>query len=348
MTHSRAEVRFFSPFNALSSEYLDKVIEKAQLREIPKGKIIFKRGKTLEENYYLLEGRVDLIDAQFEKQTLEAGTEASRSPLNNGMPTEVSALAKTAVKLICLERDFVDLVLVWSQSGDDVTENDAGQEPPPADEHDWMSYLLEAPLFARVPPSNIQKLFVRFEPVEFEAGSWVIREGEPGDFFYVLERGRAQVLNKAGEPLAEIGPGDYFGEEALVGETTRNAGVRMLTDGSLMRLEKQDFNELLQEPVIRSIDTQELQQLREKGRALEVLDVRLPLERRMGFVAESRNIPLAKLRDSLPELGGEPLYIVPDDSGRRAHVAVQLLLQAGLDAVILSQSEALHQTGSVA
>lgn len=347
MTHSRAEVRFFSPFNALSSEYLDKVIEKAQLRELPKGKIIFKRGKTLDENYYLLEGRVDLIDAQFEKQTLDAGSEASRTPLNNGMPTQVSALAKTSVKLICLERDFVDLVLAWSQSGE-VVEHEQEPESPPADEHDWMSYLLEAPLFARVPPSNIQKLFVRFESVEFDAGSWVIREGEPGDFFYVLERGRAQVLNKAGEPLAEIGPGEYFGEEALVGETTRNAGVRMLTQGSLMRLEKQDFSELLQEPVMRSIDKQELQQLREKGRSVEILDVRLPLERRMGFIDKSRNIPLAKLRESLPELDGEHLYLVSDDSGRRACVAVQLLLQAGLDAMILSQSEALHETGSPA
>lgn len=347
MTHSRAEVRFFSPFNALSSEYLDKVIEKAELREILKGKIIFKRGKTLEENYYLLEGRVDLIDAQFEKQTLDAGSEASRSPLNNGMPTQVSAVAKTSVKLLCLERDFVDLVLVWSQSGE-VVEQGHETKAPPADEHDWMSYLLEAPLFARVPPSNIQKLFVRFESAEFEAGSWVIREGEPGDFFYVLECGRAQVLNKAGEPLAEIGPGDYFGEEALVGETTRNAGVRMLTSGSLMRLEKQDFTELLQEPVMRCIDTQELQKLREKDRPFEILDVRLPLERRMGFIEQSRNIPLAKLRDLLPELDEECLYIVADDSGRRARVAVQLLLQAGLDAMILSQSEALHETDSPA
>ncbi len=347
MTHSRAEVRFFSPFNALSSEYLDKVIEKAQLRELPKGKIIFKRGKTLEENYYLLEGCVDLIDAQFEKQALEAGSEASRNPLNNGMPTQVSALAKTSVKLMCLERDFVDLILVWSQSGE-VVEHDHPAAPPPADEHDWMSYLLEAPLFSRVPPSNIQKLFVRFESVEFDAGSWVIREGEPGDFFYVLERGRAQVLNKAGQPLAEIGPGDYFGEEALVGETTRNAGVRMLTEGSLMRLEKQDFSELLQEPVMRSIDTQEVQLLREKGRPVEMLDVRLPLERRMGFIAKSRSIPLAKLRESLPELNREHLYIVSDDAGRRACVAVQLLLQAGLDALVLNQSEALHETDSPA
>lgn len=348
MTHSRAEVRFFSPFDTLSSDYLDKVIEKAQLREFPKGTIIFKRGKTLEDNYYLLDGCVDLIDAQFEKQVLEAGTEASRQPLNNGMPTQVSALAKTSVKLICLERDFVDLVMVWSQSSDEAVESGAAAQPPAADEHDWMSYLLEAPLFARVPPSNIQKLFVRFEAVEFDADDWVIREGEPGDYFYVLERGQAQVLNKVGEPLAEIGPGDYFGEEALVGETTRNAGVRMLTDGSLMRLEKQDFNELLQEPMMRSIDAEELQQLRNNANPVEILDVRLPLERRMGLVANSRNIPLAKLRDLLPELEDDHLYVVPDDAGRRARVAVQLLLQAGLDAVILDQSEALHGTSSAA
>src|SRR5690606_27478478 len=104
------------------------------------------------------------------------------------------------------------------------------------------------------------------ENLEAEAGSLIVKEGEPGDYFYVLERGRARVVNRAGDHLAELGPGDYFGEEALVGETTRNASVEMISDGSLMRLEKQDFSALLQEPVMKLVRAEDLRQQFKSGK----------------------------------------------------------------------------------
>jgi CRP-like cAMP-binding protein len=342
MTISRDRLGFFSPFDTLSSEYLDKVLEKAQIREMPKGKIIFSRGKTLSESLYLLDGEVDLVSAQFEREARKAGSEASRLPLNNSLPTQVSAVATTSVQLLSLERDFIDLVMAWSESHDQGGEVEVEEVSSGADEHDWMSCLLEAPLFARVPPGNIQQLFVRFVSERVEAGQLVVREGEPGDYFYVLESGQVQVKDKAGRVLAELGPGEYFGEEALVGETTRNASVQMLTDGTLMKLEKSDFQALLQAPLMREIDLQEWRKLASEPAGAILLDVRLPLERRMGQVPESRNIPLGRLRQALPQLEAGPTYVVADDGGRRSCVAAQLLLQAGLDAVILKDAEQLH------
>ncbi|MDQ2077174.1 cyclic nucleotide-binding domain-containing protein [Marinimicrobium sp. ABcell2] len=348
MTITRDQLSFFSPFDTLSEEYLHKVLDKAQVRDVPKGKIIFPRGKSLSESLYLLEGQVDLVSANFEREPREAGSEASRVPLNNTLPTQVSAVATTDVRLLRLGQDFVDLVMAWSESHDQKSQEPVEKKTSGADEHDWMSCLLEAPLFARVPPGNIQQLFVRFVPEEIKAGQLVVREGEPGDYFYVLESGSALVKDKGGVVLAELGPGEYFGEEALVGETTRNASVEMLTDGTLMKLEKADFQALLQEPMMRVVDAQEWQKLAAEPSGAILLDVRLPLERRMGLVPESRNIPLGRLRQALPELKAGPTYVVADDGGRRSCVAAQLLLQAGLDAVILKDAERLHPQNQVA
>ena len=339
MTLNRDRLRCFSPFSTLAGDYLDKILDRAQVLDVPRGKIIFPRGKTLPESLYLLEGEVDLVSANFEREARAAGTEASQLPLNSTRPTELSAVATTPVRLLQLERDFIDKVMAWSESHDQPKKATGGAA---ADEHDWMSYLLEAPLFARVPPGNIQQLFVRFVSQSTTANEWVVREGEPGDFFYVLEAGRAQVKNRSDRVLAELGPGDYFGEEALVGDTTRNANVQMLSDGILMKLEKADFQALLQEPIMREVDLGEWQRLANKPSGAVVLDVRLPLERRMGHVPESRNIPLGRLRETLAELETGPTYAVADDGGRRSYVAAQLLLQAGLDAVIIKDAQQLH------
>jgi CRP-like cAMP-binding protein len=239
------------------------------------------------------------------------------------------------VTLISIESDFLDLVMAWSESR---TPPNAIKKPVKTqveDEKDWMSSLIEAPLFEKLPPANIRQLFARFSAVDVVKGQKVISQGERGDFFYVIESGTADVLDASGKVLATLGVGHYFGEEALVGDTTRNATVTMRTDGKVMQLGKEDFVELLAAPVQRHVTGDELKKL---VRDWEMLDVRLPLERKIQSVTGSRGIALKQLRDHLKELKTDVLYVVTDDSGRRANIAVQLLTQAGYEACILQNS----------
>lgn len=324
----------YTPFDTLSQEYLAQVAEKAVLREFPKGAIIFKRGRPFPEKLYLLSGTVDLIDSAFQVITLSPSSESRRSPLNMSQPTQVSAVAKTSVTLVAVDGDFLDLVMAWSESGEGADEAD-GSLPEGADDSDWMSALLQAPLFVKLPPANIRQLFVRFETQKVQADEVVIKQGERGEFFYVLESGSAVVLDAAGNILAALRPGDYFGEEALVGDTTRNATIKMLTPGKLKRLKKEDFRELLHQPVQKFITAAALK----AAPAYQVIDVRLPVERRFAAVPGSRNIPLSQLRASLKELDANLTYVITDDSGRRCDVAVQLLTQAGFDTYILQYAD---------
>ncbi|MFC3116716.1 cyclic nucleotide-binding domain-containing protein [Cellvibrio fontiphilus] len=329
----------FAPFNTLSHEYLIQVAEKASLRDVPKGTIIFKRGRPFPEKVYLVGGTVDLIDSAFQVSTINPASESRRSPLNITQPTQVSAVAKSDVTLLAVDSDFLDLVLAWSESSDEEVEIPGVSLH---DDNDWMSSLLQSPLFSRLPPANIRQLFIRFVAQKVQADEIVIKQGERGEFFYVLESGSATVIDPAGKILAALRPGNYFGEEALVGETTRNATVKMLTPGKVMRLNKEDFRELLQEPVLRYMSAEELRNRPSDAAPYQIIDVRLPLERRMQAVPGSQNIPLNQLRNHLKNLDFNNVYLVTDDSGRRCHVAAHLLNQAGFDCYVLRDAEACY------
>jgi CRP-like cAMP-binding protein len=329
----------FAPFNTLNHEYLVQVAEKANLREVSKGTIIFKRSRPFSEKVYLVSGTVDLIDSSFQVSTIDPASESRRSPLNITQPTQVSAVAKSDVTLLAVESDFLDLVLAWSESNDE-TADISGVSIH--DDSDWMSSLLQSPLFSRLPPANIRQLFIRFKPQKVQADEVVIRQGERGDFFYVLESGSAIVLDTADKILAALRPGDYFGEEALVGDTTRNATIKMITPGKVMKLDKEDFRELLQEPVLRYVTVEELKTRSSDLPPYQIIDVRLPIERRVQAVPDSRNIPLNQLRNQLKNLDESVTYVVTDDSGRRCDVATHLLTQAGFDCCILKDAAAYY------
>jgi len=95
-------------------------------------------------------------------------------------------------------------------------------------------------LFAPLPPPALERVARDLVPLDLPAGSVVIREGEPGSRFYVLTQGRA-VVSRGGEVVTERGPGDYFGEVALLLEQPRNATVTALSNIRVFVLEREEF-----------------------------------------------------------------------------------------------------------
>jgi CRP-like cAMP-binding protein len=73
-----------------------------------------------------------------------------------------------------------------------------------------------------------------------KAGDEIVRQGEPGDRFYVIDSGSAEVLVD-GLPSASLDPGDYFGEIALLRNVPRTATVRAREDGLLLTLTHDAF-----------------------------------------------------------------------------------------------------------
>ena len=329
-------LRDLIPINALSPVHIEEISKKAVIEQVRSGRYVFKQGDRDNQSVYLLEGKVELVgDGRTVVGTVTAGSDSARHPLAHKQPRQISVRAVGAVTVARVDSGLLDVLLTWDQSsGYDVVELGGAH-----DEDDWMTRMLQSEAFLQLPPSNIQQLLMRMETVGARAGEVIVRQGDEGDYFYVVKSGRLAVTRKASARgrevlLAELSDGACFGEEALVSDTRRNATVTMVTDGSLMRLSKQDFNELLRTPLVHEISYAEAKQAVEQG--AEWLDVRLPGEFDNQAIRGSRNLPLSALRDEASKLDAGRTYIVCCDTGRRSASGAFVLSQRGFDVYVLA------------
>jgi MFS family permease len=101
--------------------------------------------------------------------------------------------------------------------------------------------LLRAnPIFAALPEPTIEHIAVKLIPRSAAARDTVIREGDPGDLFYIVEDGRCEIW-VGGEKVGEAWPGESFGEIALLRDVPRTATVTALEDTKLLALERDEF-----------------------------------------------------------------------------------------------------------
>jgi CRP-like cAMP-binding protein len=90
--------------------------------------------------------------------------------------------------------------------------------------HRELALLRRVPMFAPLPLTMIEQLARDLEPVTFGAGEPVINQGEAGTCFYLVARGSVEVVHD-GQLVTVLGPGDGFGEIALLSERPRTASV---------------------------------------------------------------------------------------------------------------------------
>lgn len=334
------QVRNLVPLNELTDENLTDLLSKTKVEALAKGRPLFKKGDDDKKSYYLLSGSVLLTKGDGNDKTINAGTQAARFPLDHTRPRQSTAITSSEVTYFTIDNDHLDLLLTWDQNaGYMVTDLDEAEEEGDEDEGDWMSHMLRSNIFHKIPATNIQAVFMKMENYNAKAGDVIIKQGDEGDYYYYMKTGRAAVTlhsakTKKNIKLAELEAGTGFGEEALVSDSKRNATVTMMTDGSMMRLGKDDFKQLLKEPVLENITFESAKPLVENGEAV-FLDVRLESEHKNKSIPGSINIPLYLLRVKCNDLDKSKKYIVYCDTARRSSSAAFVLNEKGFDAVVL-------------
>ncbi len=325
------------PPNALNSENFQELASKARVEEVAAGRVIFKSGDLDRKMVYLIEGELTLTDEAGAAVTVKSGTDAARHPLANLQPRKQTARCDSDCKITRFDSDLLDILLTWDQlSGIEVSEISVEEEDDDSDS-DWMTRILQSQAFMQLPPANIQALFMRMQEMPVRSGDVILKQGEDGDFYYIIKSGRAKVTraSRTGSELtlATLKDGDAFGEEALLSEAKRNANVVMDSDGTLMRLSKNDFNELLREPMLTWVSFDEAKSRVVSG--AKFLDVRLESEHANNGLPESLNIPLFMLRMKTDALNPDVPLIVYCDSGRRSSAAAFLLNERGFETSVL-------------
>jgi CRP-like cAMP-binding protein len=337
-TVNKHALQDFIPLNELTLENLRDLASKTPIEKLAKGQTLFRKGDKDNDSVYLLSGDLRLLGDNKQIRKIAGGTSPSRFPIDHHQPREVTAIADSDIHFFRIDNDLLDILLTWDQNaGYKVSEIDVEEEQEDIN-GDWMTMMLRTEIFHRIPPSNIQRVFMKMEALSVKAGEMVIKQGDDGDYYYFIQQGRAQVTHetRAGKIIkfAELDAGHGFGEEALVSDNKRNANVTMQTDGTLMRMAKEDFNALLKAPVLQTADYAEASELVGQGQA-QWLDVRLESEFRNLHIPGSLNIPLYLLRIKANTLNKKQKYVVYCDTGRRSSSAAYLLNERGFDACYL-------------
>ncbi|MGH8132085.1 MAG: cyclic nucleotide-binding domain-containing protein [Steroidobacteraceae bacterium] len=331
-------LKAFTPLDGMKRENLAALAKKITVRTLNAGRLLFDRGDTDKRTVWLVSGALEINEGERKVSVIRGGTAEARNPLFPQLPRRVSARAVGEVSYLSIDSDLLDVMITWDQTGSyEVGELQAQLQNAGSD--DWMTTLLQTKAFHRIPPANIQAIFQRLQRVPCRAGEVVIKQGGEGDFFYIIVNGKCAVsretpLRQEGIKLAELGVGDTFGEEALIAEAKRNATVIMLTDGVLMRLNKQDFRELMNAPLLQWVTREQAGQIIERGGRW--LDVRLPSEHQTLAIEGALNIPLYLIRLKLATLDRGVPYVVYCDTGRRSSAAAYLLVERGFDAYVLT------------
>jgi CRP/FNR family cyclic AMP-dependent transcriptional regulator len=127
----------------------------------------------------------------------------------------------------------------------------AAETPPSETARLWADVLGRVPLFAGVPARHVRKIASLGSLARFEAKEPIVNAGDPGDAFYVILSGRAKVRRGSGRAVAELGPGVYFGEMALLDGAPRSATIVAETATTCLMLTRKRFAKILRdEPTV--------------------------------------------------------------------------------------------------
>jgi rhodanese-related sulfurtransferase len=329
-----------APLAGLSPERLAELARVAVVERARRGSDPLHERLDARQSLFLLAGELLLAFEGGGTLVVVGGSGETRQALNRQPQRLARTKAITDVDLVALDDDVLDILATWDQVASSAADasllGKAVQKDARLATGAFSLGNLRGGAFSQLPSAHIDELLKRFGRVNTGPGEVVIREGDEGDYYYVVESGRFQVERLVGGAqvlLAELKGGDAFGEEALVSEAKRNATVTSLGEGELLRLDRRDFNELLREPLLRRLPYGDAAEKVRRGALW--LDVRYPSEYQYDKLPGAINVPLAEVRNMFAVLDRTKEYVAYCQSGRRSAAAAFLFAQRGFKVWLL-------------
>lgn len=223
-------------FNNLDEDALHRVLGSLQEKTVPAGHVIIKQGDEGDYFYVVERGEVEYsVDG---KAVGKAGSGASfgELALMYNAPRAATVTATTESVLWALDRMTFRRILL---------------DKTAIKRRMYEDFLKEVPILRSLDTYQLSKLADALSTESFEAGKQIIKQGDIGDKFYIVESGEAVVTKKDGEEdkeekvVQELKKGSYFGEVALLNDLPRQATVTAKTKVSVVCLDKAGFQRLL-------------------------------------------------------------------------------------------------------
>ena len=248
-------VRSISLLSFLEDEELSSLMERAELKSIRAGEIVFDQGDRGDSFYTVYSGRVRIV------QRNEQGRE-----VNLGVNTKGDHFGETALitenPRNAAARAVEDTVLIVFTK--ELFNEHLFSRPELRDYFDKFIRCTSINRFLKtctnltvVAPRDLQELLSKFTPQFFKEGDVVFRQDSQAETFYLVESGKLKVTvwkNDKQEIVNFLREGDFFGEKALIEHSRRTADVSCLTDCHLFSLSQEDFNRLvLKSPQLKKV-----------------------------------------------------------------------------------------------
>jgi ATP-binding cassette subfamily B protein len=244
----RGFIRSARLFAILDDAELAELTAKFELKSVQAGEIIFDQGDPGDKFYLIYNGKIRILLRNDKGQEVNLGVRTKgdhfgETALLTDKPRNAAARAVESSVLLVLNRDAFEEFLL----------------PKPALRAHFDKFMRSASVLtflesctelSAVPAKHLQELVENFKPEHFDEGEAVIRQGEEPDRFYLIEKGKMQVLRWEGrhrEIINFLREGDFFGERAIVEGSHRHADVICLTDCHLFSLDKEAFSKLVKE-----------------------------------------------------------------------------------------------------
>jgi putative peptide zinc metalloprotease protein len=232
-------------FATMDAAEIELLCSRLKVERFAPGRAIIRQGERGDRFYIIRQGHVE-VSQRDERgvsrvvNQLERGDYFGELALLRDAPRNATCRATVPTEVLSLGRsDFDHLVRARFSLRDKV------------DRSISLSHMLRRmPLFAELDGQQIQHVVARLQEEVYDAGELIIREGEIGETFYVIESGRVQVFSVTDgreQVIAERGPGEYVGEIALLLRIPRTAAVRTLLPTRVWTLHREEFDQLVAE-----------------------------------------------------------------------------------------------------
>ena len=226
----------------------------------------------------------------------------------------------------------------WAQKLKSLFSGTSAPGPRKPRKSDVENEIRNSPLFKNVPNEKITAMIEKGEVIKKDAKDVVLREGEEGDFYYVILDGKASVVrrpSRGADPVivARLTKGQAFGEEALISNAKRNATVVMTCEGFLLRMPKDAFSDYMRDSLVTWQNSVQCQHRIYKG--AKWLDVRESAEFRKGHLPGALSLPLTEIREKSSDLDPNVEYVCCCDNGRLSATGAFLLRQRGFTTCVL-------------
>lgn len=315
----------YFPFNNLSPERLQEIVNHIRIIELQQDEILQLRGAASQDYLYLMEGEIDIVcDGSI--RTISDPGETQRTPVVlTRNSNNCSIIAKTNCIISHANREILDTIIAWDHIGRETLHTVK-----------YIDMIRNTLVFQRLPIQYIESAFSRMKPSYYKKGESI--PAEKCDAYYLILSGYAEVQkydkqSQCFKRTTELGIGDIFGGEAQVSCKNPNETIVMLEDSEVLILGNSDYQELINRPIVRTVQPQIAKTMLDNGYRL--LDVSFPEEYSESHIADATLIPLSELSDRLSELDKDHPYIIYCHSGPRSAVAALIMHENGYEALSL-------------